>query len=69
VSVVPGRKDHVEQARLLRRLLDAFPPEDDTSADRAVRRRVEGAVIATELAAGEPSPRLAAEDAPPPPME
>ena len=63
------RQDHADQARLLRRVLDAFGQEDDSSADRAVRRRVEGAVIASELAAGEPSPRLAAEDAPPPPME
>jgi hypothetical protein len=61
-SVVPRRQDHADQARLLRRVLDPFRPEDDSSADRAIRRRVEGAVIASELAAGEPSPRLAAEE-------
>jgi hypothetical protein len=69
---VSKRQDHADQARLLRRVLDAFGQEDDSSADRAVRRRVEGAVVASELAAGEPSPRLATEhpeDAPPPTME
>jgi hypothetical protein len=59
VSVVTGRQNHADQAELLRRVLDAFPPEDDRSADRAIRRRVEGAVVACELAAGEPAPRLA----------
>jgi hypothetical protein len=59
---VAKKQDRADQARLLRRILDAFPAEDDRSADRAVRRRVEGAVIASELAAGEPSPRLAAEE-------
>jgi hypothetical protein len=46
---VPRRQDHADQARLLRRVLNAFPAEDDSSADRAVRRRVAGAVIAAEL--------------------
>ena len=65
------RQDHAEQARLLRRILDAFPPEDDNSTDRVIRRRVEGAVIAEELAAAEPAPRLATEtetEEPPPPL-
>jgi hypothetical protein len=57
VSIVLRRQDHAERARILRRILGAFKPEDDTSADRAIRRRVGGAVIASELAAGEPSPR------------
>ena len=53
-----NREDHRERARLLRRVLGAFRSEDDASpADRVVRRRVEGAVIAEELAAGEPAPR------------
>ena len=59
VSIVPKPKDHADQARLLRRVLDAFRPDGDSSADRAMRRRVEGAIIASELAAGEPAPRLA----------
>jgi hypothetical protein len=50
--------EHASRARLLRQVLQAFPSEDDASpADRVVRRRVEGAVIAEELAAGEPAPR------------
>lgn len=49
-----SRRDHANKAEVLRRVLDAFPPEHDTSADRAVRQRVEGAVIASELASGEP---------------
>ena len=60
VSVVTKSKDQADQARLLRQVLAAFPPEDDSSAGRAIRRRVEGAIIASELAAGEPAPRLAA---------
>ncbi len=54
-----SRSDHAERAQLLRRILEAFRSGDDTPTDRAIRRRVEGAVIAEELAAGEPSPRLA----------
>ena len=56
-------QDHADQARLLRRVLHAFPPEDDRSADQAVRRRVEGALIASEPAAGETSPKQAAAEA------
>jgi len=56
---VARRRDHLEEAQLLREVLDVFRPEEDTPSDRAIRRRLEGAVIATELAAGEPSPRLA----------
>ena len=49
-----NREDHRERARLLRRVLGAFRSEDDASpADRVVRRRVEGAMMAEELAAGE----------------
>ena len=61
VSVVTNRQGHDERARLLRRVLDAFRLEDDKATDRVIRRRVEGAVIASELAAGEPAPRLAAQ--------
>ena len=52
-------QDHADQARLLRRVLAAFSIEEQGSADGAIRRREEGAVIASELAAGEPPPRLA----------
>lgn len=67
VSIVPRRQDQAAQSRLLRRVLDAFRSEDDSAADRIIRRRLEGAVIATELAAGEPPPRLAATDPENPP--
>jgi hypothetical protein len=70
--VVTERQDHADQARLLRRVLAAFPTEEDGSADRAIRRRVEGAMIASELAAGEPAPRQAGAetgDPPSPPTE
>jgi len=61
--VVGDRKSHRERAELLRRVLGAFRSEDDSSsADRVVRRRVEGAVIAEELAAGEPAPRASDPD-------
>ncbi len=52
-------KDMAEAAGLLRDVLAAFPGDEDRPVDAAVRRRVEGAVIAAELAAGEESPRLA----------
>ena len=55
-AVVAERDEHANRARLLRRVLGAFRLEDDTSTDRAIRRRVEGAVIAEELAAGKPAP-------------
>jgi hypothetical protein len=43
-------------------MLAAFRREDESAADRGLRRRIEGAVIAEELAAGEPTPRLADTD-------
>lgn len=46
------RGDFSEAAEGLRRLLAALPAEDDTPRDAAVRRRLEGALIAAELAAG-----------------
>lgn len=64
MSMVTSRQEHTERARLLRRVLDAFWPGDDKATDRAIRRRVEGAVIASELAAGEPAPRLATQPEP-----
>ncbi len=57
---MPKRDEHAERAQLLRKVLDALPAEDDASpSDRVVRRRVEGAVNAEELAAGKPGPRTA----------
>ena len=58
LGLVGDRRGHRERAELLRRVLGTFRPEDDTSTDRALRRRVEGAVIAEELAAGDPVPRM-----------
>lgn len=46
-------------AHALRQVLDALPAAEDTPADAKIRRRVEGAIVATELAAGELAPRLA----------
>jgi len=46
------RGDFTEVAAGLLRLLDALPAEDDTPRDAAIRRRLEGALIAAELAAG-----------------
>ncbi len=54
-----GPKDLGEAARLMREVLSTFPGDEDRPIDAAVRRRVEGAVIAAELAAGEQAPRLA----------
>jgi hypothetical protein len=54
------RHDHAERAQILRRVLAAFGRDDDRAADRVIRRRIEGAVIAEELDAGELAPRLAA---------
>lgn len=44
-------------AETLRRVLAAFDPADDTPADRVTRRHLEGAVIATEVAAAGISPK------------
>ena len=52
----PSKADLTEAAATMRDVLDVFPAEEDSPKDAGVRRRVEGAVIATELAAGEPSP-------------
>ena len=49
---VSDRQRHAANAELLRRVLEAFPPEEDEAPDRAVRRYVEGAAKASELAAG-----------------
>jgi hypothetical protein len=42
-------------ARLLREVLKAIPPEEDAPRDAKIRRRVEGAIAATELAAVRPA--------------
>ena len=71
VLAVIRRRDHEAQARLLRQLLVAFPAEDDNTADRRVRRRVEGAIIASELAAADahPAPVVEPDEGPPPSAE
>jgi len=46
-----------DAAQLLRDVLKAIRREDDSPRDAMVRRRVEGAIAATELAAGEDVPR------------
>ncbi len=58
----PGPKDLGEAAELMREVLVAFPADEDRPVDAALRRRVEGAVIAAELAAGEQTPRSATDD-------
>jgi hypothetical protein len=40
-------------AAALRRVLEVLPAENDSSLDASVRRRLEGAVIALDLAVGE----------------
>ncbi len=55
----PGAAGLIEAARLMREALAALPPGDDSPRDAAVRRRIEGAIAAAELAAGEPAPRRA----------
>ena len=47
----------MEAAASLRRVLEALAAEDDASIDSSVRRRLEGAVIALDLAGGQ-SPTL-----------
>lgn len=54
---LPKRKDMADAASKLRQVLSSFPKGRDTPADRVVRRRIEGAIAATELATGEPAPR------------
>jgi len=49
-------------AMTLRAVLEALPAAEDGARDAVVRRRVEGAIVAAELAAGEPSPRMATPD-------
>jgi hypothetical protein len=58
----PGRDDVSDAAKLLRDVLKAIPPEDDGPRDAKVRRRVEGAIAAAELAAGEDPPRTSDDD-------
>jgi len=53
LNLVGSRQDHDAKAQVLRAVIEAFPPAQDTSADRAIRQRLEGAVIASEVAAGE----------------
>lgn len=57
----PQTKALLAAAGRMRGVLDALPAESDSPRDAVVRRRVEGAIAAAELAAGEPSPRLATE--------
>lgn len=52
------REDELrDAAQLLREVLKAFPSDEDRPRDAVVRRRVEGAIAAAELAAGEDPPR------------
>ena len=51
--------DLKDAAQILREVLRVIPPEEDTPRDAMVRRRVEGAIAATELAAVEEVPRIA----------
>jgi hypothetical protein len=50
----PSKTETSEVADGLRRLLEALPAEMDTPIDASIRRRLEGAVIALDVAAGEP---------------
>ncbi len=51
----------IDGAQLLRDVLRALPAGDDSPTDAAVRRRLEGAIAAAELAAGKSPPRVADE--------
>jgi hypothetical protein len=53
----PSRDDLTDAARFLREMLKAIPSDEDSRRDAVVRRRVEGAIAAAELAAGEDPPR------------
>jgi hypothetical protein len=54
----PLQPDELKNAaEIMGEILEAIPPEEDRPRDAMVRRRVEGANAATELAAGEDSPR------------
>lgn len=44
--------DIADGARLMREVLNALPAEEESGQDRAIRRRIEGAVVATEQIAG-----------------
>jgi hypothetical protein len=55
----PKPDELAESAGLLRDVLDYFPASEDKPREAVVRRRVEGAIAAAELAAGEPAPREA----------
>ena len=46
----PTREDLSDAAKLLREVLKAIPREVDGPRDAMIRRRVEGAIAATELA-------------------
>jgi hypothetical protein len=54
---VSKRQDHAAEGKLLRQVLATFPAEGVSKADGAIRRRVEGAVIASDLAADGAQPR------------
>jgi len=54
---VSKRQDHAAERKLLGQVLATFPAEGDSKADGAGRRRVEGAVIASELAVDGAQPR------------
>ncbi len=58
----PSRDDLTDTATLLREILMAIPSEEDRPRDAMVRRRAEGAIVATELAAGEDPPRRVNDD-------
>jgi hypothetical protein len=58
----PSRDDLTDAAGLLREVLTAISSEWDRPRDAVVRRRVEGAITAAELAAGEDAPRTATKD-------
>jgi len=54
----PSRDDLRDAAKVLREILKAIPSEGDRPRDAVVRRRIEGAIAAAELAAGEDPPRV-----------
>ena len=54
----PSRDDLRDAAEQLRNMLKAIPSDEDRPRDAMVRRRIEGAIVAAELAAGEDPPRI-----------
>jgi len=49
----PSKAETSQAADGLRRLLEALAAEQDSPIDASIRRRLEGAVIALDLAAGQ----------------